>query len=100
LVALLGVKGVQQMGQRRCGCCRSRSVGMGAHRLPEGLGAGLVGAQPVGRAVDADDDTVVQQPVEHRGGYLTIPCRVCRTSVTGRRAWRHPCVGRLIFPCP
>src|SRR6266511_1435878 len=41
---------------------------MGGHPGAEGFGAGLVGAQPVGRSVDADDDASVQQPVEHGGG--------------------------------
>jgi len=50
--------------------CSGGTVG---HPLPQGLGVGLVGAQPVGGAVDADDCGAVQQPVQHGGGDGGIP---------------------------
>jgi hypothetical protein len=49
--------GVAQAGQVRV------SAGTGGHRLAQCRGVVLVGAQPVGRAVDPDDGGSVQEPV-------------------------------------
>jgi hypothetical protein len=38
------------------------------HRLAQLVRSGLMGADPVRRAVDADDGSAVQESVEHRGG--------------------------------
>lgn len=54
-----------------------RSGGTVGHPLPQGLGVAVVGAQPVGRPVDADDHRAVQQPVEHGGGDGGVPERRC-----------------------
>jgi hypothetical protein len=72
--------GVAQAGQVRV------SAGTGGHRLAQCCGMVLVGAQSVGRAVDADDGGAVQKPVEHGGGDGCVTESCCPVSDPDVRA--------------
>jgi site-specific DNA recombinase len=48
------------------------------------------------RSVGGEHVGVVDDAVDHRGGYLTTACRVSEASVTGWRACGRRCGGRLI----
>lgn len=53
----------------------SSSRDTGVHSLAKAVGAVLVVAEPVGRAVDADHGGPVQEPVQHRRGDGGVPER-------------------------
>jgi hypothetical protein len=58
-----GVNVFQQIGQVRSG-----SAGTVVHRLAQAAGVVLVSTQPIGRPVDADHSSAVQEPIEHGRG--------------------------------
>jgi hypothetical protein len=67
-----GLAGVQLNSVPQAGqaCCSAVTgcLPPGLRRLCGGVGAGLVGAHPVGAAVDGDDDAAAQEAVQGGGG--------------------------------